>query len=55
MPTSALTIIDLELKQPDIIHRPLAARSVKQRECGAVAPLTAEEALLPPLPRGEGF
>ena len=41
MRTSALAIIHLELGQPDIIHRSLAAQSVKQRECGAAAPLTS--------------
>ena len=38
--TSAIAIINLELGQPDIIHRPLAARSAEQKECGATAPLT---------------
>ena len=45
MRTSALIIIDLELGQPDIIHRPFAARSAKQRECGAAAPLTIDQDL----------
>jgi len=42
--TSAI-IIDLELGQPDIIHRPFAARSAEQKECGAAAPLTPKSGL----------
>jgi len=38
--TSAITIINLELGQPNIIHRPFAAQSAQQRECGGAAPLT---------------
>jgi len=38
--TSAITIINLEFGQPNIIHRPFAAQSAQQRECGGAAPLT---------------
>ena len=40
MRTSALTFIDLEPGQPNIIHRRFAARSAKQGECGTTTPLT---------------
>jgi len=45
MRTSVITIVDLELGQPHIIHHPFAARSAQQKECGAAAPLTRNHIL----------
>ncbi len=40
MRTSALTVINLELEKPHIVHRLSAAYSADPGECGAAAPLT---------------
>jgi len=43
MRTSALTVINLELEQPHIVHRLSAAWSADPGECDAAAPLTHKQ------------
>ena len=47
MRTSVLTIANIELGQPHIVHHPCAAQPASLGECGGAAPLTDDEALAP--------